>query len=33
MEFNIESGSIVVAIMSMFVLGFGFWIIKKIGEL
>jgi len=30
---DIESGSIVVAIISMIVLGFGLWIIKKVGEL
>ncbi len=33
MDFNVESGSIAVAIVSMFILGFGFWIIKKMGEL
>ncbi len=33
MDFNVESGSIIVAIVSMFILGFGFWIIKKMGEL
>ncbi len=33
MDFNVETGSIVVAIVSMFILGFGFWIIKKMGEL
>jgi hypothetical protein len=30
---NIESGSIAIAVMSMIVLGFGLWIIKKMGEL
>ncbi len=33
MEWNVETGSIVVAVISMVILGFGFWIIKKIGEL
>ncbi len=33
MEWNVESGSIVIAIVSMFVVGFGLWIIKKMGEL
>ena len=33
MDFDIESGSIAVAIISMFILGFGFWIIKKMEEL
>jgi hypothetical protein len=33
MDLSIESGSIVIAIISMIILGFGFWVIKKIGEL
>jgi len=33
MEWSVETGSIVVAVISMVILGFGFWIIKKIGEL
>ncbi len=33
MNFDIESGSIVVAIISIFLLGFGFWIIKKMEDL
>ncbi len=33
MEWNVETGSIVVAVISMVILGFGFWIIKKMGEL
>jgi len=30
---DIESGSIVVAVLSMFLLGFGLWILKKMGEI
>jgi len=33
MDFDIESGSIIIAIISMIILGFGFWIISKISEL
>ncbi|GEM_PF-2716069 len=33
MEWSVETGSIVVAVISMVILGFGFWIIKKMGEL
>ncbi len=33
MHYDIETGSIFVAIVSMFILGFGLWLIKKIGEL
>ncbi len=32
-DFDIESGSIVIALLSMVILGFGLWIIKKMGEL
>ncbi len=30
---SIETGSIIVALVSMVILGFGFWIIKKMGEI
>ena len=33
MDINVETGSIVIALISMIVLGFGFWIIKKVSEL
>ncbi len=33
MDINVEYGSIVVAIVSMFILGFGFWIIKRLSNL
>ncbi len=33
MEWSVETGSIVVAVISMVILGFGFWIIKKMEEL
>lgn len=33
MHFDIESGSIITALLSMVVIGIGFWIIKKLEEL
>ena len=33
MQIDLETGSIVVTVVSMVVLGFGLWIIKKMGEI
>jgi hypothetical protein len=33
MEVGMESGSIVIAIISAFILGFGFWILQKMANL